>query len=101
MFSVGEALFDDEMLDEYARRIKAVQVRLCGLGKRARIGGRIALIGHRTYLGPGKSDERSVLNVFGRQQVTVSGAVTDTGGMRRESGRFPPFERCGAIRPGC
>ena len=78
-----------------ARRIKSVRVRLRGVGKQAGLGGRLALVGHRTYLESGKSEGRSILNVFGRQGITLSGADTDTDRVIRKDGRFGSFERCG------
>ena len=36
-----------------------------------------------------------MLNLFGRQQIALSGAETDTAGLERKGGRFLPFERCG------
>ena len=95
VFSIGEAMFDEEMPDEYGRRIKSVRVRLRGIPERSGLGGRLVLLGDRVYFDRDKSEERSVLNLFGRQQVALSGAETDTAGLERKGGRFLPFERCG------
>ena len=94
VFTLGEALFDEAMPDEYARRIASLRVTVPGLGEG--LGGRLALIGHRTYLDRGKSEASGLLNVFGRQQITLAGADTDTAKMRARGGRLLPFERCGA-----
>ena len=56
---------------------------------------RLTLLGDCVYLDLEKSEERSVRNLFGRQQIALSGAETDTAEMKREGGRFLPFERCG------
>ncbi len=95
VFSIGEAMFDEEMPDEYGRRIKSVRVRLRGIPERSGLGGRLVLLGDRVYFDRDKSEERSVLNLFGRQQIALSGAETDTAGLERKGGRFGPFERCG------
>jgi len=95
LFTVGEVLFDAAMPDEYARHVKSVRVHLHGLPARSAPGGRLGLIGHRVYHDLEKSEERSVLNLFGRQQITLSGPDTDTAALERKGGRFLPFERCG------
>ena len=95
LFTIGEGRFDEALPDEYGRRIKSVRVRLRGLPERSDIGGRLVLLAHRVYLDRGKSDERSVFNLFARQRITLSGAETDTAEMNNEGGRFRPFERCG------
>ena len=95
VFTIGEALFDEEMPDEYERRIKSIEVRLRGLPARSGLGGRLVLVGDRVYLDREKSEERSVLNLFGRQQIALAGAETDTADLERKGGRFLPFERCG------
>ena len=56
---------------------------------------RLTLLGDRVYLDREKSDERSVLNLFGRQQIALIEAETDTSDLERKGGRFLPFERCG------
>ena len=56
---------------------------------------RLVLLGDRIYLGREKSEERSVLNLFGRQQIALSGRDTDSAKTGRKDGRFLPFERCG------
>ena len=95
VFTIGEALFDEEMPDEYGRRIKSVRVRLRGISERSGLGGRLVLLGDRVYFDRDKSEERSVLNLFGRQQIALAGAETDTTDLERQGGRFLPFERCG------
>ena len=95
VFTLGEALFDEAMPDEYARRIASLRVELRWTGEEAATGGRLALIGHRTFLDRGKSEAGSLLNVFGRQQITLAGADTDTARMSARGGRLLPFERCG------
>ena len=95
VFTLGEALFDEAMPDEYARRIASLRVELRWTGEEAATGGRLALIGHRTFLDRGKSEAGSLLNVFGRQQITLAGADTDTARMNARGGRLLPFERCG------
>lgn len=95
VFSIDEDLFDEEMPDEYGRRIKSIRVRLRGLADRSGIGGRLALLGHRVYFDREKSEARSVFNLFGRQRITLSGTETDTAEMKTAGGRFRPFERCG------
>ena len=95
VFSVGEALLDEAMPDEYGRRIQSVRVRLRGLPARSGVGGRLALIGHRVHPERERSEALSVFNLFGRQQVTLSGAETDTAEMKSGGGRFRHFERCG------
>ena len=95
VFTIDEALFDEEVPDEYERRIKSVRVRLRGIADRSRIGGRLVLLGDRVYLNGEKSEARSIVNVFGRQQIALSGAETDTADMDRKGGRFLSFERCG------
>ena len=95
LFTVGEVLFDAAMPDEYARHVKSVRVHLHGLPARSAPGGRLGLIGHRVYHDREKSEERSIVNVFGRQQITLSGPDTDTADLERKGGRFLPFERCG------
>ena len=95
LFSIDEALFDEEMPDEYGRRIQSVRVELRGLPGRSGIGGRLALIDHRVHPDRERSEARSVFNLFGRQSITLSGAETDTAEMKNEGGRFRAFERCG------
>ena len=58
-------------------------------------GSRLAPLGHRTWLDRERSEARSLLNVFGQQQISLLGAETDTRAMTASNGRFGPFERCG------
>ncbi|MCY4004199.1 MAG: hypothetical protein OXF33_10900 [Rhodospirillales bacterium] len=95
VFTIVEAQIDEEMPDEYERRIKSVRATLRGLPGRSGLGGRLVLVGDRVYFDREKSEERSVLNLFGRQQITLSGPDTDTADLERKGGRFLPFERCG------
>ena len=96
VFTLEEALFDEAMPDEYARRIVSLRVELRWTGEAAAPGGRLTLLGHRTYLDREKSEAGSLLNVFGRQQITLAGADTDTAKLNARGGRLLPFERCGA-----
>lgn len=95
LFTIDEAQFDDGFPDEYERRIKSVRVELAGIEDGGDIAGRLALVGHCVYFDRGRSPERSIVNVFGRQQITLSGPDTDTADLERKGGRFRPFERCG------
>ena len=95
VFSIGEEPFDEEMPDEYERRIKSVRVILRGVPGRSGIGGRLVPVGDRVHLDREKSEERSVFNLFGRRRIALSSAETDTAEMKSEGGRVLPFERCG------
>ena len=49
VFTLGEAVFDEAMPDEYARRIASLRVDGARVSaRRLATGGRLALIGHRT-----------------------------------------------------
>ena len=73
LFTIGEALFDAEMPDEYGRRIKSVRVRLRGLPARSAPGGRLVLLGDRVYFDREKSEERSVSTCSGASRSRSRG----------------------------
>ena len=95
LFTIDEAVFDEDWPDEYERRIKSLRVFVAGLGADEPLNARLRLVGHRVLFGRDGSAAGAAWNVFGQQQISLLGAETDTCAMTASNGRFGPFERCG------